>query len=221
MPDQVIARTNKGGRPKKEPTGEWKDKFVADMLKYNGNRSKAAAESPYSFTYILMMLDKNNDAYDEQFAEKVRECELSISAAAEEVLVSAALAFSDGLPDNDTAKTLDIAARISEKVVQKLDSDRWGKKVDLRHSGEVKHNHMLGSREERLAIALRAQQEFFGSKGIKVIGPLGNQEPLALPAAVDAEYVEVKTRKKNARASAGAEEDLQGLSSSVLQTDDD
>lgn len=165
-----------GGRPSLEETQPtWREDFCAALKNCNGNRAKASRATPYSFKTITQKLDPNYTSYDKEFKEMVRATELEIAARAEELLNAAALEFEDSEIGMDRAKVLDIQARIAEKVVSKMDHERWGKRVDMKIEGTIQHK--LIPQGERIAKLMQEQREIFIGKGQSI--------PLALPEKTD------------------------------------
>lgn len=182
-----------GGRPKIEAPEDWREKFAEAMRRHNGNRELAAKESPYSFRTILKMLNPGAMEYDEKLYEIVRETELSISARWEGLMNKNLDVFEEGLPDRDSVLAMDALTRIGEKIVQKYDPERWGKRVDLRMSGEVKHTHLLENKEVRLQRALEEQQKYFASKGQSVVLAI----PQKTEEAIEVEFKEIIERSNS------------------------
>jgi len=178
-----MSDNSRGGRPLLEEGNNWKQDFCDALIKFNGNRQKAASVTPYAFKTILEKLRPGYTSYDKDFSEMVRAVELSISARSEEILIESAMRFENiDKVDLATAKVLDVAARINEKVIQKLDSDRWGRRLDVAVTGVVKHQ--LESREDRLERLIRDQHEVMKIKGI----PL----PMALPEKTEDPVLEAE-----------------------------
>lgn len=192
MQKNGIRETRAGGRPKLEdqqPT--WREDFCAALLEFNGNRQKAAAKTPYDLKTILQKMNINYTSYDKEFAEMVRTTELTISARAEELMNKAVLEFEDSNLSMDRAKILDIQARVAEKVVSKLDFERWGKRMNLEVSGQI--NHKVLPQGERIARIMTEQREIMAGKGLDL--------PIALPQktehpVIDAEIVSEKVESE-------------------------
>lgn len=175
-----------GGRPSKdESQPTWRQDFCTALVKENGNREKASAATPYDFRTITQKINPNYTSYDKEFAEMVRATELSISAKAEEMLNKALAEFENPNMKMDRAKILDVQARIAEKIVQKMDHERWGKRMNVEVSGQI--NHKLIPQGERVARIMTEMREILKGKGLEL--------PLALPAPevepIDVEYEEV------------------------------
>lgn len=182
-----MRETRAGGRPSKEeeqPT--WREDFCAALLKENGNREKASHATPYSLKTLIQKLNVNYTSYDKEFSEMVRATELTISAKAEEMLNRALAEFEDGKIAMDRAKILDVQARIAEKIVQKMDHERWGKRMNLEVSGQI--NHKLIPQGERIARIMTEQRDILRGKGLDL--PLALKEPEPQVIDVEAEEIE-------------------------------
>ncbi len=82
---------NLGGRPPVEAPEDWKEQFCLDLIKYNGNKSLASRNSPYSFKTILQKLNPDYQLADKELIEMVKTTELEIAARIEAVIVAAIL----------------------------------------------------------------------------------------------------------------------------------
>jgi len=165
---------NLGGRPPIEAPDNWKEQFCLDLIKYNGNKSLASKNSPYSFKTILQKLNPDYQSADKDFIEMVKITELEIAARIEAVIVAAMIELEDPQCDLETAKIADIRVRAGEKVLSKLDVKRWGKRADLIVTGTMTHKHLaFPTRVSNVERLLTEQREVMGIKGVS--------KPLALP----------------------------------------
>lgn len=212
-----IGAKSQGGRPSLEITNpDWKEKFCKDLIELDGDRAKAADRSPYTFSSILHKLNPADSEYDKDFSDMVRTTELRISAIAEAMLVGSlrrGWGDPDHLPDRDTALILETQARISERIVSKLDPDRWGKKVDLRHSGEIQHSHQhqIEIKATKIESLMEEQRLFLTRKGqnLPIAIPEKTEtsediieaefEPIAQEKVVQAERIEPDKKRSRGR----------------------
>lgn len=165
---------NLGGRPPVEAPEDWKEQFCLDLIKYNGNKSLASRNSPYSFKTILQKLNPDYQLADKELIEMVKTTELEIAARIEAVIVAAMIELEDPQCDLETAKIADIRVRAGEKVLSKLDVKRWGKRADLIVTGTMTHKHLaFPTRVNNVERLLTEQREMMGIKGVN--------KPLALP----------------------------------------
>lgn len=188
------------GRPRlDEDDPMWRERYCEDLYRFDGDREKASIDSPYSFHTILQKINPEYTSYDKEFAEMVRATELKISAMAEALMISAAKEFHDPNIKFDRAKVLDVQARIAEKITSKLDSDRWGRKLDLKTTGKIniEQNTNINATVEvktineqhvKITSILEDQRAFMARKGIN--------KPIALPEittgpVLDAEFVAI------------------------------
>jgi hypothetical protein len=183
---------NNGGPSKEdqdpEAFADWRLKFCTDLAE-SGSRLDAANKSPYSYTHIYQMLTEGYPFFDKDFAEMVHMVEMQIAAEMEGGFVWAFRQCTD------PAKK----AWIADRWLTKRDPRRWGKQVEITHSGKVEHEHThkLLPREERLALLMQEQQTFFGGVEQRALPP-GVDESRVLdlgssradPEVIDAEYVE-------------------------------
>lgn len=167
-----------GGAPSKEEKdpslGDWRVKFCEDLFR-TGSRLKAAESSPYSYQLIYQKITEGYRHYEPDFAELVQLTEMRLCAEMEGAMVDAL---------REAAAPRD-KAWIAKAWLERRDPRRWGRQVELLHSGSIRHEHTHThrlSREERLEALVEDQQEFFGAAG----------EQAALPPADAGEVIDLE-----------------------------
>lgn len=193
MTDEIQRKSGKvvniGGRPRKDGgDDDWKAAYCKALLKYSGNRVKAAEATPYQWSTILQKLDPAYTEYDMEFAQMVKNTELQMAAIAEELLIST---LDPANYENfEAAKIAQIKSRNASAVLEKLDTKRYGRHITVENTGTVRHQLENRNAAQLFATLVNEQQSFMQSRGI-----------LQLPAksesveVVDAEYVPVETRE--------------------------
>lgn len=147
-----------GGLPPREQLdpsiADWRLKFCEDLFE-TGKKLEAARRSPFSWEEIVKKLNRSTPSYDHQFAEMVHEVQMKLCAEMEGGFVEA---FRESSGRDK--------AWIAKNWLERQDPARWGKQVELIHSGAVAVNHTHTHRlelpkEERLALLADEQQKFF------------------------------------------------------------
>jgi len=162
---QYIHRTSdvkktQGGRPPLDKGDKsWQIEFCKALYKNDGNREKASKVTPYDFDTIYTFLSQSHEYYDEDFARKVRITELKIAAKAEEMVLS--LLDPSNFATVDDSRISQTKAWVGMKILEKLDKDRYGKEIGVKHSGTVKHE--LVSRESAVARLVEEQKNWMQS----------------------------------------------------------
>lgn len=155
-----------GGRPALDKGNKhWQEDFCQELIKCNGNRDKAARATPYSFETIYTFLSPSHEYFDPDFARKVKVTELKIAAKAEEMVIS--LLDPGNYTDMFDTKIAQSKAWIGLKILEKLDKERYGKEINMKHSGSVEHR--LQSRETVIA-QLVDEQKMFMKANQKMLG---------------------------------------------------
>lgn len=152
---------------------DWRLRFGEHLFKY-GSRLKAAEKSPYKWTTILKKLNPRHKDFDTALFEIVREVELMICSEMEGGIVGSYRVLPDGKEK----------AQIARSVLERMDPDRWSKKVGITVGGKVEHVHSgqgavgSGGVNERL-LAILEDQTAFMRNSVKLIETGQN---LAFPA---------------------------------------
>lgn len=175
-------RNTSQGRPAKgedEENIEWRVNFIREYLN-TGDKSIAAQVTPYTLRRINQFLSPENPDHDPRFYEMVREAEAKICSEMEGGMIQA---FRDAEMPRDRAW-------IARSFLERRDPTRWGKQVELIHSGEIghkhKHTHELKAREDILLELFEDQRRFL------------KREPLMLPDrsdVIEVSFEEVKERE--------------------------
>jgi len=158
--------------------GDWKLHFCEALFE-TGSRLKAAEDPrvPYSWKHLHQMITPGYPQHDAAFADMVHLVEMRFCAQMEAGMVEA---FRDAKNPRDKAW-------IAKQWLERRDATRWGKQVEMIHSGQVSHTHEIAAktREERLAELLADQQRF--------LTPELPAESRALPPAPEAlEVIDVE-----------------------------
>lgn len=193
--DEQLKKTQKkrtkkasGGRPRKD-LGDlsWQDRFCEALVNPEdpadkGNRYKAALLTPYTWETISKKIQPGYTDFDEEFYEKVRAAELRIASEAESMLLS--MLNEKSFEDFETAKISQAKAWYLTKVLEKMDKLRWGKEMNVKHSGQVNHNVQLLPPEKQLANLVEEQQHYF-------------QKNIQLLSATNSDVIEVEVTEVN------------------------
>jgi hypothetical protein len=125
----------------------------------------------------MQFLEPQNPDYDERFANMVRDAEVKICAEMEGGMIQA---FRDAEMPRDRAW-------IARSFLERRDPTRWGKQVELIHSGGIdhqhKHTHELKAREDILLELFEDQKRFMRREPLQIAAPA---------EVVEVEWAEVK-----------------------------
>lgn len=182
-----------GGRPKLDAEDpEWKQRFCEAYIKFR-NPKKAASVTPYSFSTIMRKMDRDDSSYDEELAKMFKLAQLDLAADTEEIAMNAVFTFNDPTIDQETAKIADIQSRVALNTLGKINSERFGKKLEVSGKIDVSHQHSIAGRSSTLASLMEEQRQMLADKGKSI--------PLALPSpreeldnVLEAEFVVVEER---------------------------
>lgn len=178
-----------GGRPPLDAGDKsWQDDFCEALLypkepSDRGNRYKASLVTPYSWNTILKMIQPGYTEFDKEFYEKVQACELQISAEVEAMMLN--LSDPENYKDIESAKKAQSMAWTFSKILEKMDRLRWGKEMNVKHSGQIQHIHETLPKEKMLA-NLAEEQKYFIINSQKLLTAT-SAEPLQV---IEAEFVE-------------------------------
>lgn len=146
-----------GGRPRLDNGDKsWQQEYCEALIRFNGNKEKAAQVTPYSFEQIYEMTNPTYGSYDSEFSKMVLSTELKLAAKAEEMVFSAL--SEENFVDLHTAKIAQTKVWIATKILEKMDKNRWGKDLNVRHSGSI--NHIQIPREKILATLVDEQKKY-------------------------------------------------------------
>lgn len=161
--------------------GDWRLKFCEDLFA-TGTRLAAAEKSPYSYDHIYQMMTEKYPQYDREFAEMVHLVEMRMCAMAEGLFFQA-LTSDDNAPKD--------RAWIASRWLERRDPARWGRQVEMFHTGTVEHKHTveIKSREERLAALLEDQLHYL-EKAAPHLLP-AHQESISVDLAIEGEFAVV------------------------------
>lgn len=171
-----------GSSPNKEMKGEalpeWREKFGEDYYD-TGDINAAARLSPYSESMIHEKLSARHRNVDKRLIEIVAAIEVKMVKEFEGGFVKA---FRDAQQPKDRAW-------IAKSWLERRAPERWGKQVEMIHSGTVKHDHSVELKpRDQMLRELMADQKAFGEK-----------KDLALPAinenVIEGEIVEPATSR--------------------------
>ncbi len=157
-----------GGRPRLDKGDKsWQDIYLKKLEEFKGNRAKASEFTPYSWETILQMISPGYTEFDDVFAKRVRSVELKLSAYAEETMYEMLMPEYHG--DMESSKIAQTRAWIADRILQKVDRERWGNKVDMKVEGKVRHE--FHDRQVRINLLVEEQKRFLsdGSQNDNVI----------------------------------------------------
>ena len=175
-----------GGRPKKDVLEGWQKDYRQWIVKFKGNRVKAAEKTPYAWETIAKMLTPDTSEFDKVLAEQVTLAYQELAGQAEEATFDALQSLVEN-PTTDQAKISQAQAYISTKILEKIDSLRWGNKMSVNVKGKVQHQ-LLPS-DTVIAQLAPAQQAFFGNRAGKAL-PAAPAELTDNADVLEAEVVE-------------------------------
>lgn len=121
--------TGYGGRSAVVTT-ELKEKFIEEFSE-NASKVKSATACGVSWSHIYNILRPGHRSYDEKFAKAVAQVERNIIGEMEDTVVETVRST-----DDDRTKLFG-----AFKFLERKDPENWGKMVEMKHSGEVKHDH--------------------------------------------------------------------------------
>lgn len=145
---------------------DWKTKYCEELLRTK-SRTKAALVTPYPWDSIYKMLHEKYSEYDQKFADMVHMVETRLVAWAEEEIWNS-------LSDATNAKD---RAWIADRILSKMDRERWGDKLDVKHTGAIQH--LLPQQRLMLLGEAAADQAVFIAEG-NVPKQLGTGEPVPM-----------------------------------------
>ncbi len=174
----IVAKPQKDSIPEH---ANWRLKFAEELYR-TGDRIAAAAVTPYPWeTIYRKLLQSDVRAFDKDLHEIVQVVQMKLCSEAESRIVSA-------MRDPELAPK-DVAW-IGFKWLERQDPTRWGKQVELVHTGTVKHEHTQPAalpREQRLAALVAEQKQF-------MLPAVTESTPVELDVIdVEAELVPVET----------------------------
>lgn len=122
----------------------WKLDFCNKLFE-TGDRLAATTATPYDYSSICKKLNVDDKVYyDEEFAEMVRYTQLQLCGRVEAVVTNTVF---------DPEVPADKRALIGIKILERQDPKRWGRQVEMIHSGKIQHENVTPAlpREQRLA----------------------------------------------------------------------
>lgn len=150
---------------------DWRVAFCEEFA-VTKSRELAAAATPHDYRTIYRKLNKDDSLYDAEFAEMVHLVQMSFCAAIESDIIKSAT--NDLLPAKDRAW-------IGFKVLERQDPKRWGRQVEMIHSGTIKHETQPAQlqlpREQRLAALASELKQFMLPADTQSAGDVIDVEP--------------------------------------------
>ena len=184
LEEEGSSREN-AGRPRNDGGDKsWQRDYVDALREFNLNLVKAAECSPYSVRQIEDFLDSNTSSFDPDFAAMVKEAYLHFASIATEQMVAAL--DDEAWSSFEQAKITQGRLWAAHKALEKLDSRRYGRKVEVSGTIDHRHQHRLMPHNEKLGLLWQDRKEFIERRRQAVLESSAVAEE---PEAVDVEVI--------------------------------